>query len=82
MDTMTYPEYVALTFKKTRARKPGEVQKTVDSLLRGLCSYRDAPRIFTIDDDGQATLVRKTTSEWFELTMDVVLRRVSESIKA
>lgn len=82
MDTMTYPEYVALTFKKTGVRKPGEVQKTVDSLIRGLGCYADSPRIYTIDDDGQATLVRRTLEEWFELTMEVVMNKVSELYKA
>ena len=81
MDTMTYPEYVAATLKKADSRKEGYVQATVDSMLRGLSDFTDSPRIYTIDDNGQATLVRKTGAEWLELTMDVVMHKIFKSAK-
>ena len=82
MDTMTYPEYVATTFKKTGYHNTGEVQRTVDSMIRGLDTYIDSPRIYTIDDNGQPTLIRKTPKEWFDLTMELVIHKVSEIAKA
>ena len=51
-------------------------------MIRGLSQYTDSPRIYIIDDNGQATLVRKTSEDWLELTMDVIMHKFFESAKA